>query len=235
MQQRISIIIPTFRERDTISRTLEAIRANGNGEQIEEVIVVDGGSGDGTLEAAASGGARAVLSPSKGRSAQMNYGAALARSPLLYFLHADTLPPPGFTQSILTAVQKGYGSGCFTLRFDDPHWFLQANSWFTRFSFTPFRFGDQSLFTGAALFREAGGFREDHIVLEDQEIITRLKKKATFVVLQPPVLTSSRKYRMNGIYKTQLVYFYIYLLYRLGFPQQHLVQTYRKWIRQDKI
>ena len=84
-------------------------------------------------------------------------------------------------------------------------------------------------------FVEVGGFCEKHIVLEDQDIIKRLKKIARFTVMNKPVLTSARKYLENGIYKTQSIFFVIYFMYRLGFSQKKLLMTYQKLIRQDKL
>jgi GT2 family glycosyltransferase len=91
------------------------------------------------------------------------------------------------------------------------------------------------LFTTKEAFERAGGFKEELVMLEDQEIIPRLRKYGKFTVLNKPVTTSSRKYLLNGIYKTQAVYFLIYMLYRINFSQQALLKLYRKLIVQDKI
>ncbi len=211
------------------------LKAYDQARMIQEIIVVDGGSTDATLQRAAEAGARAVSSPKKGRAAQMNYGASLATTPLLYFLHADTIPPASFIDDIIRAKGQGYTSGCFMLSFDHSHWFLRANCWFTRFDVNHFRFGDQSLFVLREAFLKAGGFDEAHIVMEDQEIIGRLKKAGRFVVIKKPVITSARKYLENGIYKTQSIFFLIYFMYKAGYSQAQLVRTYRRLIRQDKL
>lgn len=202
---------------------------------IKEIIVSDGGSTDNTVAIAKSEGVKTVLSPSKGRAAQMNFGATVAEGTILYFLHADTIPPHGFTTDIQKAVANGIDAGCYRLAFDYNHWFLKANCWFTRFNIDAIRFGDQSLFVTRIKFSEAGGFCEQHIVLEDQYIVKRLKQKARFVVIQRAVTTSARKYLQNGIYKTQGVFFIIYCMYRLGYSQQKLLTTYRRLITQDKL
>lgn len=129
---KISIIIPTYNEAEQIAALLQYLWKEGK-EELEEIIVCDGGSTDGTRQLAARGGARVVAAPKKGRAAQMNHGATLAAAPCLYFLHADTYPPKGFTAAIAQAIGQGFGSGCFRLQFDHPHWFLRANCWFTRF------------------------------------------------------------------------------------------------------
>lgn len=229
----ISIIIPTYNEATVITTLLRYVQQHNAG-NIAQIIVADGGSTDDTVQQAKSAGATVVISPKKGRAAQMNYGATFATASTFYFLHADTFPPPQFTQIILDAVAKGYSSGCFRLSFDDPHLFLKINCWFTRFNSHYFRFGDQSLYVQASLFKKCS-FNEKMIVLEDQEIVKRLQKLGKFTVLQQSVLSSARKYRTNGVYKTQAIYYYIYLLYTLGFSQQQLVNKYKALIKQDKL
>jgi rSAM/selenodomain-associated transferase 2 len=231
----ISVIIPTYNEESHIRATLKALWEYDRQNLIKEIIVADGGSQDNTLAIAKSEGVKAVICPQKGRAAQMNYGALLAAERILYFLHADTIPPPHFTQDIVRAVDKGFGAGCYRLSFDYEHWFLKVNCWFTRFDVNAFRFGDQSLFVTKAKFLEAGGFCEKHLVLEDQNIIKRLKRKGAFKIIKKPVLTSARKYQENGIYKTQAIFFLMYFMYRLGLSQTSLISTYRKLIRQDKL
>jgi rSAM/selenodomain-associated transferase 2 len=231
----ISIIIPTFNEQERIAGTIQRLRETAGPHQIE-VIISDGGSTDMTLREAGKAGADTVVSSGKkGRSAQMNYGASLAKGDILYFLHADTIPPPAFTSQIKDAVRNNYLAGCFRLSFDHQHWFLRANCWFTRFDVNAFRFGDQSLFIRNKTFQNIKGFCEKHIVLEDQEIIRRIKKEARFTVIQKPVITSARKYLLNGIYKTQGSFFLIYVMYRFGVPQSQLIRTYKRIISEDKI
>jgi len=231
----ISIVIPAYNEEAQIARTIAAIRVQGNESHIHEIIVVDGGSKDKTADAAKAAGAVVVVSPIKGRAAQMNYGASIARGNILYFLHADTIPAKDFTTGIINAVHNGFEAGCFMLAFDHVHWFLKANCWFTRFDVNAIRFGDQSLFITKEKFIQSGGFCEKHIVMEDQEIVKRIRRICRFKVIRKPVITSARKYLENGIYKTQGIFFLIYFMYQLGYSQQAMVNTYRRLIRQDKL
>jgi rSAM/selenodomain-associated transferase 2 len=235
MTPAISLIIPTFNEAGTIEKLVAYIRQLATDEYMHEIIVADGGSTDDTCLLARQAGALAIVSPRKGRGAQMNYGASQATGDILYFLHADSYPPPNFCQDIAGAVAQGYSSGCYRLAFDEPHPFLRLNAWFTRFNINAVRFGDQSLFVTREVFHKSGGFREDLIVMEDQEIISRIRKHAKFKVLSGQVTTSARKYRENGIYKLQGVFFLIYFLYQLGVPQEKLVQIYKQLIRQNKV
>ena len=169
----ISIIIPTYNEADQIAETIRKTNA-GNGNHELEIIVVDGGSIDDTVAIAKKCGATVVVSEQKGRAAQMNIGASVANYEVLYFLHADCIPPKNFTSQILRAYKEGAKSGCFRLQFDYDHWFLKANAWFTRFNVNAFRFGDQSLFVTKEVFQKARGFKEELVIMEDQEIIQRL-------------------------------------------------------------
>jgi rSAM/selenodomain-associated transferase 2 len=231
----ISIIIPTYNEAAYIKATIKKLWEYDEANLITEIIIADGGSTDNTVAIARSEGVKVMVSPKKGRAAQMNYGAGHAEGKVLYFLHADTLPPQHFVDDIITTVNKGYGAGCYMLSFDYNHWFLKANCWFTRFDIDTIRFGDQSLFVTKEKFFEVGCFCEKHVVLEDQQIIKKLKKLTSFKVIKKPVVTSARKYIENGIYKTQGIFFLIYIMYRFGCSQQQLIYTYRKLIKQDKL
>jgi rSAM/selenodomain-associated transferase 2 len=229
----ISIIIPAYNEASAIAGCIAATRQACAG-ALPEIIVVDGGSTDETISVAQAAGAKVVSGP-KGRGRQMNYGASIASGEILYFLHADSLPPQNFNTSIMNAWQKGASSGCFLLAFDYDHWFLKANSWFTRFDVNAVRFGDQSLFVTRGVFDKSSGFREDLIIMEDQEIIHRLRKHGRFVVMDDFVVTSARKYLENGIYRMQGIFFRIWALYYLGYPQEQLLTLYRKLIRKHKL
>ena len=209
----ITVIIPTFNEADVIEQTLYKIKNNDTKGLVTEIIIADGGSTDGTLDIPKPENLIILNCVQKGRSAQMNEGAALANNNILFFLHADSWPPVGFSSLITEAKNNGYAAGCFRLQFDYNHWFLKLNAWFTRFNINNFRFGDQGLFIGKSEFINSGGFLIDHIVMEDQEFIKRFQKKNNFIVLPAAVCTSARKYLENGIFKTQGVFFLIYFMY----------------------
>lgn len=225
----ISVIIPVYNEAALIGKTIHAVKhRSGN---VSEIIVVDGGSHDSTPKEARTAGAEVFSSPAKGRAIQMNYGAEQATGEILFFLHADTTPPFDFDRRIQQAVGSDRAAGCFRLGFDDNHFLLDTYAWFTRFDINAFRFGDQGLFISRTIFEDIGGFREDHLVMEDNEIVRRIKKKTKFKVLSAKVITSARKYKRNGVLRLQMVFLLIYILYKLGFSQKRLVKTYQKLIR----
>lgn len=224
---KLSIIIPVYNEEATLGKLLAFLKTVASPET--EIIVADGGSTDKTTHVARQHSVQVLHSPKKGRGAQMNLAAAAASGQVLYFLHADTFPPSNFEASIKAALQRGCGSGCFRLQFDVQHWFLQANAWFTRFNINAIRFGDQSLFVRRDVFVAAGGFDEQLLLLEDQEIIIRLRQRTTFAVLPQAVITSARKYSQHGVYRLQASYLLIYTLYRLGVRQKRLLLVYN-WL-----
>jgi rSAM/selenodomain-associated transferase 2 len=232
----VSIIIPTHNEAAGIVALLHHLRRAGTAaDAAVEIIVADGQSTDATAALARQAGARVVACLRKGRAHQLNCGASQAAGDILYFLHADTLPPVGFLEDIRRAVAAGYGCGCYRLAFDEPHWFLRANAWLTRFDVNLVRFGDQSLFVLKTVFGRAGGFREDLLIMEDQEIIGRLKQHTRLRILPGPIVTSARKYRANGVFRLQAVFVLLATLYYLRVPQPALLRIYRQLIRQEKL
>ncbi len=231
----ISIIIPTYNEEENIVETINEIKKRDCGKLITEIFVSDGQSTDQTVELATNAGATVVLSKKKGRAAQMNYGASMAKGEILYFFHADSIPPKDFTAYILNAYKKEAASGCFRLSFNYQHWFLKANCWFTRFDANVVRFGDQSLFVTQNVFNRCGGFKEDLFMMEDQEIIHRIKKYGKFKVMNAVVTTSARKYLDNGIYRMQAIFFRIWFLYYLGYSQEQLLKLHKKLIHKNKL
>lgn len=231
MTNSISIIIPARNESETLPGLLTYLFSLPGQEFLKEIIVSDGMSSDGTAAVAAGFGASVILCSSAGRGFQMNEGAKRATGNILYFLHADSRPPANFLFDIIWQVGADFDAGCFRLRFDHDHWFLKANAWFTRFNVNVIRFGDQSLFIQTEFFKQIGGFREDLIIMEDQEIVNRIKANGKFTVIPGYVVTSARKYRVNGVFRMQAIFFYIYFSYRLGMSQNQLVKKYKKLIR----
>jgi rSAM/selenodomain-associated transferase 2 len=231
----VSVIIPTYNEEGTIGRLVAYLFENADPVLLQEILVVDGGSTDGTVAEAERAGARLLRSPRKGRAAQMNAGARAAKGEVVYFLHADTFPPRFFCRDIRQAIGQDFFCGAYRLTFDYPHWFLRLNAWFTRFNLSFFRFGDQSLFVKKDLFERVEGFREDLVLLEDQEIIYRLRQASKFKIFRRSVVTSARKYLENGVFRTQMVFYLIYLFYQLGFSQQRLVSIYRNRLKEEKL
>lgn len=227
---KISIIIPTLNEANHIGRLLEHILSNSSADQIQEIIVVDGGSSDDTLEIVSTYDSVRVISSEKGRAKQLNKGAQTAKGDILYFLHADSLPPKGFDSSILEAISNEAKAGCFRLKFDSQHWWLQLAGWFTQFNWKLCRGGDQSLFITKALFIEMGGYDESYVIYEDNILIEQLFKRNTHVVIKKPILSSARRYEYHGVWKLQYHYWCIHLKHRFGASPHDLLSYYQRHV-----
>lgn len=223
----ISIIIPTLNEANSIAHLLKHIGANKTTESIKEIIVVDGGSTDNTISISIENGAT-VIKSERGRAKQLNFGAKNAKGDILYFLHADTLPPNGFDELILNACKNGSQTGCFRMQFDSKNIVLIFFGWLSRINHTSCRGGDQSLFITKSFFEKNKGFNENYIIYEDCEFINRLYKETSFTVLPKNVITSARKYREKGWLKVQFHFGIIHLKNRLGASPKELHDYYSK-------
>lgn len=227
---KISIIIPIFNEVNSISKLLLHLESEIFQKEAIEIIVVDGGSNDGSQNKLRANFNVRLIEVGKGRAKQMNAGAKVATGNILYFLHCDSFPPHHFDQIIINEVQKGNLAGCFRLKFDYNHPLLMVSQWFTRFNHISCRGGDQSLFITKNLFEEIKGFDEKYIIHEDNEIISRLYAKKQFVVLPDYIITSARRYRENGVWRLQFHFGIIHLKRRLGHPAESMLRYYKKHI-----
>ena len=223
----ISIIIPVRNEEDTIKDLILYLQEYA---PYEEIIIVDGKSSDNTVKIATELGAR-VISSAPGRAIQMNKGASLAKGNILYFLHADTIPPKNFIRYIEESVDHGFKFGFFKIQIEPSHFWIRAFEWIGNVKTKYLVFGDRSLFVSRELFALVKGFKEDHVLMEDQNIIIRMSKHAKYVYLPQIIKASSRKYFENGVFRLQFIYTILYFMYYFGFTQDLLMRTYKKLIR----
>lgn len=224
---KISIIIPARNEERFIQKLIGYLNGLETGGFSKEIIVVDGMSTDRTVHLAKDAGAIVLQPKLKGRSTQLNLGAETATGDIYYFLHADTFPPASLFYDLQEAIQANFEAGCYQLSFDSSHWFLKLNAWFSRFNLNAFRYGDQSLFVTKMAFEHIAGYDREMKILEDNEVITRLKKYVRFKLINKVVVTSSRKYMEHGVFRLQFSYYLIYMLYKLGGSQHFLLKIYR--------
>jgi rSAM/selenodomain-associated transferase 2 len=220
----ISVIIPTLNEAANLAATLEVLRGVAG----VEVVVADGGSRDETVALAEAAGVRLIFSP-PGRARQQNAGAAVATGEVLLFLHADTVLPAGFTAAVRSCLARpGVAAGAFRLGIAGEGWGLRLverlANWRSQRLQLPY--GDQGLFLRRRTFVEVGGFPEQEI-MEDFELIRRLRKMGRVALLGLAVRTSGRRWRKLGVARTTLLNQLIICGYFLGIAPARLAGWYR--------
>jgi rSAM/selenodomain-associated transferase 2 len=195
----VSVIIPTYRECSRLPLCLAALLPPAQRLGIE-VLVVDGGSDDGTREWAASRAGIRLLEARRGRASQMNAGARAARGSLFLFLPADTLLPDTALPRLAVIDRRGTPpAGGFRQRFDGERRFLRMVSLLhnARARLTGVFYGDQAPFVRRELFFALGGYREE-IDMEDVDFGSRLRRHARTTMLDLGVVTSSRRFDAAG-------------------------------------
>jgi rSAM/selenodomain-associated transferase 2 len=221
---KLSVIVPMLNEAAAIARTLTTIRT---GAPLAELIVVDGGSTDGSIEVARPR-CDVVVQTVRGRPLQMNAGAARASGDALVFVHADTMVPASFSRDIEVALAKPeVVGGRFDVRLDDDHPLCRLIglliSLRSRISRTGT--GDQAIFVRKNIFATLGGF-PDIPICEDLDFSRRLKRAGPVACLRSEVITSARRWRNGGIIRTVLRMWTIRSLYLMGVSPRRLARMY---------
>ena len=229
---RVSIVIPTLNEAARIGRLVVHLRQHAD-HRLADILVVDGQSDDDTAETARAAGARVLVCPTRSRAAQMNLGAREATGDVLYFVHADALPPGGYLDTIERALAEDFQIGCFRLGFDSDHTLLRFNAFCTRFDLPFFRGGDQTLFVTRTLFEQTGGYDEGHALMEEYDWLRRARRLGRFFIAKESVVASARKYESTSYLRVNLANATVFVLYALGVPTCRLRPLYARLLKRE--
>jgi len=221
----IGVIIPAFNEAAAIERTVRSAA----GAPGVEVFVADGGSADDTASLSRLTGATVVPAP-RGRASQMNHAARLSAADILLFLHADTVLPAGYAGLVRAALStRGVVGGAFRLHFEEPTPGMSVIELLAnlRAALLQMPYGDQALFLPARLFRSLGGFPELPL-MEDFELVRRLRRIGRVVVVPAAVVTSGRRFARLGALRATLLNQAILAAYFAGVSPATLARWYRE-------
>lgn len=222
----LAVVVPTLDEERHLPRLLDDLQAL---RVSHEVVVVDGGSTDATIRVARRFGARVIRAP-RGRGAQMAAGAGSSTAPWLFFLHADSGLSPATVQRVERWLGEAGPRDAAHLGFA-----LDGTGWFWRFiefgqalreRLTGLVYGDQGLLVSRALYEDVGGFPPLPI-MEDVSMVSRLRRRGRLQRLDAPLLTSPRRYRREGRWRTWLRNIALITLFRLGLAPGRLARFYR--------
>lgn len=223
MKPEISIVIPTLDEEFSIGNTLDALESF---DENIEIIVVDGGSLDATLEIAENYDAQILHSP-RGRGRQLQIGANAATGEILWFLHADTVPAPDCVRQLKRCLQNENAvGGNFTIRFDGERRAAKFLTWlYPKLNTLNLIYGDSAIFVRRDVYERIGGFR-DYPIFEDLDFVESLRKAGEIVTLPAVVTTSSRRFAGKSFILTFSRWTILQILYWLGVSPETLLKIY---------
>jgi rSAM/selenodomain-associated transferase 2 len=239
---KVSVVIPVLNERDSLPATIAALRACRG---IEEIIISDGGSTDGTADWVRAQQDLLLVDSARGKGPQLNSGAARAIGDVLLFLHADCALSPAALNALHSALSDAGRSGpqistprasipkplggAFYLRFAESRpRSLRLVAWGInlRARLRGSATGDQGIFVLRDVFHSIGG-APDWPLFEDVELVRRIKTAGKFVVLKTPLTVSGRRYIEHGVFRTALLIYSLRFAYWLGVPPQRLKSWFR--------
>lgn len=224
MSLLVSVVLPVIDEAETLPGALASIPSGW------EVVVVDGGSCDGTPEVAERDPCRPrLLHVGGGRAEQQNAGAAAAGGEVLVFLHADSRLPPDAARSLAAVLRDpAVLGGNFALRFDGADRFGRVlGVWYAVQRRAGIYYGDSVLWLRRGAWEGLGGFRP-LAIMEDYDLVRRLERRGRTACLPGPAVTSGRRWRALGVRRTVLSWIVIRWLWLLGVPDTALAHLYRR-------
>ncbi len=220
----ITIVIPTLNEGESIAFTISALQSLDGP---KEIVVVDGGSADETVAIARSSGAR-VIDAARGRGQQMRAGAMGAQGDVLWFVHADTIPPACALASIRQALaDRSVVGGNLGVIFDgSTRAARRMTAIYPWLRVLRLCYGDSGIFVRREVYERIGGFRPVAL-FEDLDLLRRLRRAGRFVHLQPCMITSSRRFEQRNFALMWVQWTALQVLYWFGVPPDTLARYYR--------
>lgn len=239
---KIAVVIPTLDEADRIGEAVASAlhgcvhtglpdgdRSGEPGASGVEVIVVDGGSTDGTAQRAVAAGAR-VLTSDRGRARQLGVGVRASRADVVLFLHADTRLPRGFDRAIAQALaDPATVGGAFRFRFDHGSPALRLIEWGARLRVRLFQlpYGDQAVFVRRSVLDALGGVPQVPI-MEDLDLVKGMKQRGRVARVPLDAVTSARRYRARGPLRTMLRHWLAAGAWALGIDRDRIAGWYAR-------
>jgi len=220
---KLAVVIPALDEADSVAGAVASAAVGP-----VEVVVVDGGSRDGTREIAARAGAR-VIESAPGRARQLQAGVQASDSEILLFLHADTRLPAGFDPAVRAACgPPEVVGGAFRLRFDQRTPALRFIEWGARLRVALFDlpYGDQALFVRRTALDAIGGVPQVGF-MEDLDLVKALRRLGRLIILPLPATTSARRYRARGVWRTMALHWLAAGAWTLGVDRSRIA----RWVR----
>ena len=222
----VSIVIPVLNESEQLPRIVPALRQHP---AVHEILVVDGGSGDTTVQVAKQLGCR-VISSERGRGRQLRAGAKQSTGDLVLLLHADTCLTEGALEAMLQAARdRTLVGGGFWKVFDHPHWLMRGSrlKCALRFYLGQRVMGDQAMFVRRDVLEEIGGVPEVAL-MEEFELCRRLREKGRLGLAGGKVITSARRFREKGTLRTYWRMWRVLIQYNLGRSPEELRKLYER-------
>jgi rSAM/selenodomain-associated transferase 2 len=225
---RLAVVIPALNEAKTLAATLDSLCAQKD--PLVEIVVVDGGSKDGTPALAEERGVRVIAAPKRGRGCQIAVAVSDISAAVVLVVHADMIVPPHALSLIREKLlaEPTCPGGCLGHRFNSPRRIYRWIEWWDRRRARKgCSYGDQAQFFCRALLQSQGGF-PDQPVMEDIEFCRRLARLGRPAYLDAPVIVSTRRFERRGWLKTVLSNWWLRLVYRL-FGQRACGAIYRSY------
>ncbi len=226
--RKLDIIIPTLNEEENLKKLLPYLKKHTSIDT--KLYVIDSvQSTDNTRNICQEYDITYIKSNKAGRSIQMNEGAGASSGDILLFLHADVLPPVDFQKHILSAINEGYQAGLFAYKFDNNSLLLKINAFFTRFNGILAGGGDQCQFFTRTLFENNNGYKSEYEIMEDFEMIDRLKElNVPITIIKDPATVSARKYDNNSYLRVNIINLLAFIKYKRNVSSCELKKFYKK-------